>query len=106
MKRLRKIARELNLDPKNSYAPVGPEVHVEARNDHGRQYSAGIKRRPLALKACERRAYLEAKAIYKGGVVEAGVAAQVLPERKPFHIRHVDSMKYQPYNPTNGGTSA
>ena len=55
-KRLRKIARELELNANRAYAPVGPL----RRN----QFGAPI-RRPFALTECERRAYQEAKAIYQ-----------------------------------------
>lgn len=65
-KRLRKIARELKLDPETKYAPVGEIRHREAYKDHRREYSGGIMRRPFAMTACERRAYIEAKAIYNG----------------------------------------
>jgi hypothetical protein len=66
-KKLRRLARELKLNPQTEYAPVGEIRHAEARRDHkGRSYSAGIVRRPFAMTACERRAYQEAKELYRG----------------------------------------
>jgi len=97
-KKLRRIARELALTPADSYQPVGPEIYVEAKVDHGRSYTAGIKRRPLALGACERRAYLEAKAIYKGQVAPVvGKPQKINPEEyeRAYRDRMVDSIGKQ-----------
>lgn len=68
--------------------------------DHGRSYSAGIVRRPFALKACERRAYLEAKALYRGGHAEV-IAPQVAPAEpvRPFKDAVIDSVKRQAPGP-------
>lgn len=71
--------------------------------DHGRSYTAGIVRRPFALKACERRAYLEAKALYKGGHVEV-IQPQVVPSavfqgRRSFKDAVIDSVKRQAPGP-------
>jgi hypothetical protein len=55
----------------------------------------------MALKACWRRAYLEAKALYKGAIAEAGTV-DLTGERegiRPFHMRHVDSIKRQGEGP-------
>ncbi len=96
-KRLRRIARELKLDPENKYAPVGEIRHAEARRDHkGRAYTAGIVRRPFALQACERRAYLEAKAIYKG---ENTAVAEVVTPGVSFESRMRASIDKQPEGP-------
>lgn len=101
-KRLRKIARGLKLPEANSYASVGPEVYVEARNDNKRSYTAGIKRRPLALNACERRAYKEAKCLYKG--IDTASAESTysvtLQQQRSFADRMVDSIKQQPEGPS------
>jgi len=70
-KRLRKVARELKLDPKTDYAPVGELQHLPERRyvdkftGEQKVLPGGVLRRPFAMKACERRAYQEAKAIYK-----------------------------------------
>jgi len=70
-KRLRRIARELKLDPRTDYAPVGelqrlPErKYVDKFTGEHKTLPGGVLRRPFAMKACERRAYQEAKAIYK-----------------------------------------
>ena len=84
---------------------MGAIRHAEARADHqGRVYSAGIVRRPFALQACERRAYQEAKAIYRGGVVEKGVVEDLRAEHNvaPFKDRMVNSIKTQPEGPVYG----
>jgi hypothetical protein len=71
-KRLRRLARELKLDPETKYAPFGelqhlPErVYVDRASGETRTLPAGVLRRPFAMIACERRAYQEAKAIYRG----------------------------------------
>lgn len=99
-KALRRIARELALPEENSYEPVGPIRRREAIVDHGRSYTAGIVRRPFALKACERRAYLEAKALYKGGHAEV-IQPQVAPTEpvRPFKDAVIDSVKRQAPGP-------
>jgi hypothetical protein len=97
-KRLRRLAATLKLDPKTSYQPVGPEVYVEAKKAHGREYTAGIKRRPLALGPCQRRVYQEAKLLYSGKVpMETGPAEEINPMdgQRAFRDRMVDSIKKQ-----------
>lgn len=97
-KRLRRAARGLKLNPATTYQPVGPEIYVEAKKDHGREYTAGIKRRPLAAGPCERRAYLEAKKLYKGQVpLEQGPAEAINPEDyvRKFRDRMIDSIREQ-----------
>jgi hypothetical protein len=70
-KKLRRIARELKLDPKTDYAPVGELQHLPERKyvdkftGEQKTLPGGVLRRPFAMKACERRAYQEAKAIYR-----------------------------------------
>lgn len=70
-KRLRRIARELKLDPRTDYAPVGelrrlPERrYIDRATGEEKILPGGVLRRPFAMKACERRAVQEAKAIYK-----------------------------------------
>ena len=93
-KKLRKIARGLKLPPVSAYQPTGPDT----------EWSGGQlvrRRQPLALKACFRRAYLEAKALYKGAFAEAG-KVDLTKERegvRAFHLRHVDSIKRQGEGP-------
>jgi hypothetical protein len=70
-KKLRRIARELKLDPETKYAPVGELVRLPERKyvdkftGEQKTLPGGVLRRPFAMKACERRAYQEAKAIYR-----------------------------------------
>ncbi len=93
-KRLRRIALQLKLNPVSSYEPTGPST----------MWKGGelVKRRqPLALKACWRRAYLEAKALYKGAIAEAGTV-DLTGERegiRPFKDRMVDSIHRQGEGP-------
>lgn len=105
-KALRRIARELKLPPENKYQPVGPLRRREAIKDHGRTYTAGIVRRPFALGPCERRAYQEAKFLYRGGEIDSdGVqvepAAAPEPER-PFKAQVRESINKQPSTPVYG----
>lgn len=110
-KKLRKIARGLKLPAPNSYAPVGREEYVEARNDNKRSYTAGIKRRPVALQACERRAYKEAKSLYKGidttsvdpeyrVILSPSQAESLAGPDRSFADKMVDSIKQQPEGPS------
>jgi hypothetical protein len=109
-KALRRIARSLGLPPENKYEPVGPIRRREAIKDHGRSYTAGIIPRPFALGACERRAYLEAKALYKGGHVdvtdiapaEAFNDAAARRVARPFKDKVFESIKNQPEAPVYG----
>ena len=54
---LRKIARELELEPKTKYAPGG-RLRKRA--------NGSPIRRPLVMLECFRKAYKEAKRMYKG----------------------------------------
>jgi hypothetical protein len=112
-KRLRKIARTLGLNPANSYAPMGvlrrlPErTYVDRRSGETKVLPGGVLRRPFALKACERKAYQEAKALYKGADPgDAPLAGPVIlhptEESRSFADRAVDSMKQQPEGPVDG----
>jgi len=76
---------------------VGPEQYVEAKQAHGRSYTAGIKRRPWALGPCFRRAYQEAKLIYAGKVepIEGDATLDPLEYERQFKDRMVDSIKKQ-----------
>lgn len=114
-KRLRRIARELELPAENSYAPFGelrrlPErTYVDRRDGKTKTIPGGVLRRPFALKACERKAYQEAKNLYINRVefepatpntriVSGGVALE--PPERLFKDRVVDSIKTQ--EPSNG----
>lgn len=67
-KRLRRIARELKLDPKTAYTPGGPLrrqpsfIHPET----GETIEGAPIRRPGILVDCERKGYKVAKQVYKG----------------------------------------
>jgi hypothetical protein len=89
-KALRRIARGLKLPEENSYEPMGELRHKEAHRDHGRSYTAGLVRRPFALKACERRAYKEAKGLYK----TPGVGLELEPVPiDPQMVKQLDEME-------------
>lgn len=105
-KRLRRIARELSLNPTTTYAPMGPlrrRADKAVMDEEGKiQVIPGQPiPRPFALGECFRRAYREAKKIYKGQDREAtSMPGQVfLRKQVPFHLRHVNSMKAQPERP-------
>lgn len=92
-KRLRKIARGLGLDPKTSYAPGGelrrrPPV---LRPDTGELQAGPPIPRPMTMRECLRRAYKEAKKIYKG--LPATALSPEKEKAKPFHAKVVDSMR-------------
>jgi hypothetical protein len=99
-KRLRKIARELKLNPQTGYVPGGPlrrrpdrwefdELGVEKRRVQG----APIQR-PGVLTACFRRALKEAKKVYKGQPPSICVP-EADDAKTPFHVSVVDSMRKQ-----------
>ena len=108
-KKLRKIARTLKLPVSRLYEPMGALRRLPARfykdreTGEERVIPGGVLRRPFALKACERRSYQEAKAIYKGGEFDLGAAPEleIAPER-PFRDTVIDSIKVQPAEPTFG----
>lgn len=79
---LRRIARGLKLKPET--------VHM----------AAGARGRTCVMGPCERRAYQEAKAIYRGDLTDPGSyvrGPEVLPtEPAPFKDRLVRSIKAQP----------
>jgi hypothetical protein len=92
-KRLRKIARELKLNPATSYVPGGRlRRHGDYRDAEGVLQRGAPIRRPAALVECFRRAYKEAKKLYKGLPPSTCVPEGTNAE-SPFHIRVVDSMK-------------
>jgi hypothetical protein len=108
-KALRRIARGLKLPTENKYEPVGPLRRREAIKDHGRSYTAGIVRRPFALGPCERRAYKEAKALYKtpNSTLDLSNVERIdMPqeEARPFKDQVYDSINVQPSEPVFGGT--
>jgi hypothetical protein len=99
-KALRRLARTLKLPAENKYQPTGVLRRVEDRvGPDGKLYKGGLVRRPFALAVCERRAYQEAKAMYKGATVDAGpapVGPVILhPTERSFADRAVDSMRRQ-----------
>lgn len=70
-KRLRQIARALNLNPTTGYAPGGPLRRRPAGKVYGEDGELVVTPgrpipRPGVLIECLRRAYKEAKKIYKG----------------------------------------
>lgn len=92
-KRLRQIARGLNLPPQTGYVPGGKlRRHASYRDAEGALQQGAPIRRPAALVECFRRAYKEAKKIYKGLPPSTCVPEGDTAE-SPFHVRVVDSMK-------------
>jgi hypothetical protein len=70
-KALRKIARALELAPKSSYVPGGKLRRTAA--------GAPIRRPAMIVDECFRRAYLEAKRLYKGKP-RCTIAPQMVPD--------------------------
>ena len=81
-KKLRKIAASLNLTAQATYVPGGPQRY--------RRDGTGIPR-PRVLVACFRRAYLEAKKVYKGEPMTA--LCPEIEQAKSFDTANVDSMR-------------
>lgn len=77
-KALRRIARGLHLSPTTEYAPVGKlrrRPPREIRDAQGRVIDVVEGPpipRPLAMRECERRAYQEAKKLYRQGQPSGG----------------------------------
>ena len=93
-KRLRKIARELQLNPETGYAPGGKLRRRPGYRDELGLWQEGAPIvRPAVLKECFRRAYREAKKIFKG--LPPSILLPEGTEVAPFHVRMVDSIKRQ-----------
>ncbi len=74
---------------------------MDPKTQETRTLQGGIVRRPFALKACTRRGYLEAKAVYKGQKSAiVGKREDLTQEVRPFKHRMIDSMRQQPEGPT------
>ena len=87
-KRLRRIAASLGLEAETKYAPGGP---LRRRGDKG----APIPR-PFVLRACERLAYKQAKALYKGkslSILQPGPEQKAPEQPKEFREAIVDSAR-------------
>lgn len=65
-RRLRQIARGLGLDAKTEYAPGGKLRRRPDRIIHGKVIAGAPIPRPFVMVECFRRAYKEAKKIFKG----------------------------------------
>jgi hypothetical protein len=97
-KKLRRIARQLNLNPVASYVPGG---RLRRRPDRWDSNEKGERvliqgapiQRPGVLVECFRRAYREAKKIYKGQPPSVCVPESGGQEEAPFHARVVTSMQ-------------
>lgn len=98
-KRLRKIARQLELNPATTYAPGGP---LRRGPDKGYTDDEGVFhrvpgapiRRPGVLQECFRRAYQEAKQIYKGAPPTA-LEPEGDNKPAPFNVRMIEAVKKQ-----------
>lgn len=97
-RRLRRIARSLELNPTTTYAPGGklrrmPGQLVDDPVEGPRMVAGALIRRPGVLQECTRRAIQEAKKIYKG---EPPSALQVESNKPaPFHVRMIEAVKKQ-----------
>jgi hypothetical protein len=93
-KHLRRIARGLNLSPQTAYAPGGKlRRRPSYRDADGALQQGAPIRRPWAMVECFRRAYKEAKKIYKGLPASTCVPEVADRQAAPFHVKVVDSMK-------------
>lgn len=88
-RRLRKIAADLRLTPQTSYAPGGK---LRRRPSEGWLQQGAPVPRPAVLTECFRRAYREAKKIYKGLPPSTCVPEVTDARESPFHVRVVKSM--------------
>jgi hypothetical protein len=91
-RRLRRIAASLELPKETAYAPGGELRRKPSyRDEEGILQPGPPIPRPIVLRECARRAYREAKKIFKGRPISICV-----PETKDetsFQVRVVDSMK-------------
>jgi hypothetical protein len=91
-KRLRKIAKELRLNPQTAYAPGGKlRRRPSYRDAEGLLQQGAPIPRPGTLVECFRRAYREAKKIYKG-LPPSTCVPETTEQETPFHVKVVDSM--------------
>lgn len=99
-RRLRKIAAGIELPPSTSYTPGGPLRRRASRTEIDpltgvREVVPGAPiPRPMVLEECWRRAYREAKKIYKG-LPPSALLPQGENKEAPFRVRMVDSIKKQ-----------
>lgn len=98
-KRLRKIARALELNPNTTYAPGGklrhgPAIRVDDPETGPRMVAGPPIRRPAVLQECERRAYQEAKKIYRGAPPTA-LEPEGDNKPAPFNVRMIEAVKKQ-----------
>lgn len=97
-KRLRQIARGLNLPAKTGYSSGGVLRRRPDRwesNEHGEQVRVPGPPipRPGVLTECFRRGYKEAKKLYKGLPPTMCVPQADEKQETPYHVRIVDSLK-------------
>lgn len=101
-RQLRKIARVLELAPATDYRPAGklrryaPRLQKDAEG-HMRMLPGPPVPRPLAMTECFRRAYKEAKKLYKG--LPPTICVPEAKEKEadvPFRAKVAESIrKYQ-----------
>lgn len=91
-KRLRQIAKSLGLETETKYAPGGPlRRRPSYRDDKGELQPGAPIPRPFVLRECVRRAYREAKKIYKGQPMS--LLAPEAEAEKAYQAKVVDSMR-------------
>ena len=91
-RKLRRLARSLGLDAETRYTPGGPLVRRPGYRDEDGTWQEGApKPRPAILVACARRAYREAKKIFKGEPMS--VLMPEIDKEKSFQAQVVDSMR-------------
>jgi hypothetical protein len=94
-RKLRQIAKELKLEPKTEYAPGGRlRRRANYVDDKGVLQPGAPIPRPFVLRECFRRAYQEAKKIYKGEPPSICVPeAKEKEEEVPFRARVAQSLR-------------
>lgn len=91
-KKLRKIAASLALNPETGYLPAGKLRRKRPYLDEDVVLQRGPPiPRPFVLRECFRRAYREAKKIYKGKPLSSLVPEA--EEQKAFASKVVDSVR-------------
>lgn len=91
-KRLRKIARELGLPAEAKYLPGGKlRRRSDYRDENGEIQQGAPFPRPFVLNECFRRAYREAKKIYKG--LPMSILLPEAEKETAYKVQVADSMR-------------
>ena len=93
-RKLRQIASGLKLPQETGYGPAGKLRRGPSYlDDKGILQPGAPLRRPTAMTECFRRAYKEAKKLYKGLPISICVPETKAPEKTEFRVRVADSIR-------------